>query len=140
MATCCFLSAFRKAKFCGVLSRTIVKIWCAVGKKKVCGTLICMRIFNDISLVRNQNCNWALHEVLSAILCLVLNSVGANWILNVRFTLTINPRKLLLLGRRHLPDNRDCRDCSLLQTKLNNGAFNCISALQDLVFHLHLIK
>jgi hypothetical protein len=39
VATYCFVPPLRKAKFCGVPSRTTIKVGCAVGKT-CCGTLI----------------------------------------------------------------------------------------------------
>jgi hypothetical protein len=38
VATYCFVTPFRKAKFCGVPSRAIVKVWCAVGVKRLRNT------------------------------------------------------------------------------------------------------
>jgi hypothetical protein len=35
VATYCFVSSFRKTKFCGVSSRTVVNVGCAVGKKSL---------------------------------------------------------------------------------------------------------
>jgi hypothetical protein len=38
VATYCFVPPFRKAKFCGVPSRAIVKVGCAVGRKRLRNT------------------------------------------------------------------------------------------------------